>query len=151
MNQQEIQAILKKYVNVPTQFSNFNGITVTHIDETHSRGQLDVCLTSLNPGGKVHGGALMTLADTVAGAYVGTIGGSCVTSNANMEFLRPADGPCITCTATPKKLGRAISVMALTLTDTAGKVVATGTYTFFMLSNDPATGHKPLDSAHKPR
>ncbi len=134
MNQQKVQSFLDMYVNVPTHFAHANGITVTHVDTICSRGHLVVGDTSCNPGGKVHGGALLTLADSVAGCYVvGNSDSSCVTSNTSMEFLRPADGPIIHCTATPKKMGRAISVMAVTLTDAQGKTVATGTYTFFMV------------------
>ena len=50
-----------------------------------------------------------------------------------MEFLRPALGPEIVCEAVPKKRGRHLCVVAVTLTNAAGKVVCTGTYTFYML------------------
>ncbi len=134
MLEQRVKNLLDNYVNVPHHFAHANGITVTHIDSQCSRGELVVGDTSCNPGGKVHGGALLTLADTVSGCYVvANSDSSCVTSNTSMEFLRPADGPLITCVATPKKMGRAISVMAVTLTDARDKVVATGTYTFYMV------------------
>ena len=48
-----------------------------------------------------HGGALTTLADTVAGCCACSEGGSCVTSSFSMEFLRPATGSKIVCEATP--------------------------------------------------
>ena len=51
-----------------------------------------------------------------------------------MEFLRPATGKKIYCEATPKKLGRSISTVQVTLTNDDGVVVATGTFTFFMLN-----------------
>lgn len=49
-----------------------------------------------------------------------------------MEFLRPADGPRIFCTATPKKMGYHLSVIQVELTNVSGETVATGTFTFFM-------------------
>ena len=49
-----------------------------------------------------------------------------------MEYLRPANGTKIYCEATPKKLGRTLSVVQLVLTNDKNVVVATGTYTFFM-------------------
>ena len=36
------------------------------------------------------------------------------------------------CEATPKKLGSKLSVVQTVITDTRGKTVATGTFTFFM-------------------
>ena len=50
-----------------------------------------------------------------------------------MEFLRPAEGPAITCVATPKKEGRTLSVIQVELSNAQGKLVATGTFTFFMM------------------
>ena len=49
-----------------------------------------------------------------------------------MEFLRPANGSEIKCIATPKKMGKSLSVIQAELLNTDGTVVATGTYTFFM-------------------
>ena len=79
------------------------------------------------------GGALATLMDTVAGCCACSKGGHCVTSNCTMEFLRPAYGKKIYCEATPKKMGRSLSTIQVTLTNDSGDVVATGTFTFFML------------------
>ncbi len=143
MNDASIRDLLDNYVNIPTHFAHANGVTVTHIDHQHGVGVLQVGETSYNPGKTVHGGALLTLADTVSGCFVAACGDStCVTTNATMEFLRPANGPTITCTATPKKMGRRISVVAVTLTDIAGKTVATGTYTFLRMEERPL----PTDS-----
>ena len=73
------------------------------------------------------------LADTVGGCCACSKGGSCVTSGCSIEYLRPANGSKIYCTATPKKLGRTLSVVALEMTNDQGAVVATATYTFFMM------------------
>ena len=53
-----------------------------------------------------------------------------------MEFLRPATGSKIVCEATPKKLGRNLSVIQVVLTNDQNKSVATGTFTFFMFSEE---------------
>lgn len=120
-------------VNAPHQFSYENGIVVTEARADYGRGVLTVGPDSINPHGQVHGGALATLADTVAGTCACAPGGSCVTSGCSMEFLRPALGPEIVCEAVPKKRGRHLCVVAVTLTNAVGKVVCTGTYTFYML------------------
>jgi len=119
-------------VNTPHQFSYENGILLTDVGPGYAKGELTVGPDSINPHGNVHGGALATLADTVSGCCACSKGGSCVTANCSMEFLRPATGSKLYCEATPKKMGRSLSVIQLVITNEKGAVVATGTYTFFM-------------------
>lgn len=119
-------------VNTPHQFSYENGVLVTEVTPGYAKGELTVGPNSINPHGNVHGGALATLADTVGGCCACSKGGSCVTAGSSMEFLRPASGSKIYCEATPKKLGRTLSVVQLVLSNDQHVVVATGTYTFFM-------------------
>ena len=119
-------------VNTPHQFFYENGILLTDVGPGYAKGELTVGPDSINPHGNVHGGALATLADTVSGCCACSKGGSCVTANCSMEFLRPATGAKIYCEATPKKMGRSLSVIQLVITNEKGAVVATGTYTFFM-------------------
>lgn len=119
-------------VNTAHQFSYENGIVVTHVEPGLARGELHAGPDSINPHGMIHGGALATLADTVGGCCACSTGNTCVTASSTMEFLRPAFGPVIYCEATPKKLGRKLSVIQLVLTDQNDKAVATGTFTFFM-------------------
>jgi len=119
-------------VNTPHQFSYENGILLTDVSPGYAKGELTVGPDSINPHGNVHGGALATLADTVSGCCACSKGGSCVTANCSMEFLRPATGSKLYCEATPKKMGRSLSVIQLVITNEKGAVVATGTYTFFM-------------------
>lgn len=118
-------------VNRPNQFSYENGIQVTHVEPGLARGTLRAGPSSISPHGMVHGGAMATLADTVAGCCACSTGGSCVTSSSTMEFLRPAQGD-LFCEATPKKLGGRLSVIQVVIANTQGKTVATGTFTFFM-------------------
>ena len=124
-------------VNTPHQFSYENGVTVTHVEPGRAEGVLEVGPNSINSHGNVHGGALSTLADTVGGCCACSKGGVCVTASSSMEFLRPANGSMITCVATPKKMGRTLTVVQTDLFNDSGKLVATGTYTFFMV--EPAT------------
>ena len=120
-------------VNTPHQFSYENGILVTHVEPGLARGELRAGPNSVNPHGMIHGGALATLADTAGGGWACSTGGNCVTASSTLQFLRPAYGEKIFCEATRNKLGRKLSVVQLVMTDTKGKVVATGTYTFFMI------------------
>ena len=54
-------------VNSPHQFSYENGIVVTCVQPGLARGELRAGPDSINPYGMIHGGAMATLADTVAG------------------------------------------------------------------------------------
>lgn len=123
-------------VNSPHQFSRESGVMVTKVEPGYAEGVLEVGENSINPHGNVHGGALATLMDTVSGCCACSRGGSCVTANCTMEFLRPACAPRITCVATPKKLGRTLSVVQAELRNAKGELVATGTYTFFMFHGE---------------
>ena len=121
--------------NRPHQFSTANGIFVTKIEPGRAEGFLQVTRDSLNPHGKVHGGALAALADTVGGAATfAAYRRGCVTVNYSMNFLRPAWGSNrkIRCRAQAVKLGRTLSVFGMSLTDDEGVEVASGNFTFYI-------------------
>ena len=120
-------------VNMPHQFSKENGITVTHVEPGLAEGELIAGPNSINPHGNIHGGALATLADTVGGCCACSKGGICVTASSTIEYLRPATGGRIFCRATPKKMGRTLSVIQIEMFDEKEKLVLTGAFTFFML------------------
>ena len=102
---------------------DYEGQTVTYAFPTQD--------WQINEKGGIHGGAIATLADTVAGSCACSRGGNCVTCSSTMEYLRPAYGD-LFCEATPKKLGRRLSVIQVEIRNAQGKTVATGTLTFFM-------------------
>lgn len=115
-------------------FSQYNGLTVTRIQDGVGEGELKITPQSLNPLGIVHGGCLAALADTVAGVAASrAVGVPSVTVNYCFNFLRPAKGTGqkIYCRAVPDKLGKTLSVYSVTLTDDDGAEVACGTFTFF--------------------
>lgn len=123
--------------NRPHQFSYENGIYVTKVEPGRAEGVLEVGPNSINPHGMVHGGALATLGDTVGGCCACADGRRCVTAGSSMEFLRPAYGNRITCIATPKKEGRTLSIIQVEMYNDQGKLVVTGTFTFFMMAKVP--------------
>ena len=111
-------------------FDKYNGISIVAVGDGWAEGELEVSRHSLNPHGIVHGGALVALADTVAGCAAFTSGQICVTLDCSMQYLAPGTGSYIHCLATPKKLGKTILVYDAVLTNDQGQTVATGTYTF---------------------
>lgn len=128
---EDIQERLFTLINAAHQFNYENGIELTCARPGVTRGVLRAGPNSINPEGHIHGGAIATLADTVAGCCACSTGGDCVTSSCSMEYLRPAKGD-LYCEATPKKLGRSLSVIQVVITDRLDKTVATGTFTFYM-------------------
>lgn len=110
---------LLELVNTSGCFAPANHMYVTELRPDHSAvGVLEVQPSSLNPMGIVHGGALVTLADTVCGTAAFTTGHMCVTLDCSMQYLAPASGARITCTATPRKLGKTVLVYEAVLTET---------------------------------
>lgn len=128
---EETRDRLFEVVNAEHQFNYENGIELTHVEPGLTRGVLRAGPDSINPEGHIHGGAIATLADTVSGCCACSTGGDCVTASSTIEYLRPALGD-LFCEATPKKLGRHLSVIQVEITNTEGKLVAAGTFTFFM-------------------
>lgn len=126
--------------NRPHLFNSYNGMTVTSVGGGKAQGVLDVSENSMNPHGSVHGGCLYTLADTVAGsAVVFGSGRPCVTVSGTLEFLLPATGPKVQCSASPKKVGRTLWVMQVELSDQRERLVATGTFIFMLTGSSSDT------------
>ncbi|MBR4098595.1 MAG: PaaI family thioesterase [Clostridium sp.] len=136
MDQKQIEARLMEMVNGRHQFSAENGILLERVEEGYAEGRLTTGENSINPGGNIHGGALATLADVVGGCCACSKGGVCVTASSNLEYLRPAAGPWIKGVARARKLGRALSVIQVDLTDNEDRLVACGTFTFYMFPNE---------------
>jgi len=83
-------------------------------------------------GGILHGGALMTLADTVAGicAFLNLPeGASTSTVESKTNFLRPVRAGHARATCHPLHVGRQTIVLATEIRDDAGKLVAFVTQT----------------------
>ena len=119
-------------VNSGPYFGPKSGAKVTAIHDDHSaEGEMEIRTDTQNPMGVVHGGALFTLADTVAGTAAFTTGRTCVTLDSSMQFLAAARGDKVFCVATPKKVGRTILVYDISITDSEDWLVATGIFTFY--------------------
>lgn len=119
-------------VNSGPYFGPKSGAKVTAIHDDHSaEGEMEIRTDTQNPMGVVHGGALFTLADTVAGTAAFTTGRTCVTLDSSMQFLAAARGDKVFCVATPKKVGRTILVYDISITDSEDRLVATGIFTFY--------------------
>lgn len=122
---------LMRRINTDDRFSGHTGVRITELGDGWAAGELEVAAHTLNPSGAVHGGCIVTLCDTVAGAAVFTTGYRSVTLNCTTNFLREARGGKLTCRAEVVKPGRTISVCDVSVKDMEDRLVATGTFTFF--------------------
>ena len=127
---EQYRGMLNK-VNAGPYFGPKSGAMVTAAGGGEAEGELAIRTETKNPMGVVHGGALFTLADTVAGTAAFTTGRNCVTLDSSMQFLSAARGDKLRCVAKPKKAGRTILVYEVTITDSEERLVASGTFTFY--------------------
>ena len=119
-------------------FAALVGVEVAAAAPEEVRGTLDWAADRCTAGGILHGGALMTLADSVGGlcAYLnlpeGATGTATVESKTN--FFRPVRGGGVTATARPLHVGRTLIVVQTDLRDDEGRFVAQVTQTQAVLN-----------------
>lgn len=130
-NRPELYRALMNNANNIRGFVRHNNIRITKLEELYAEGELTITPDSLNRWGFVHGGCLVSLADTVGGVAATTTGKSTVTLNNTFNFLRPAGGSRIRCVGRAVKVGKTIAVFRCTLTDDREREVANGDFTFY--------------------
>lgn len=120
-----------------SKFSNMLGITTVTCTAEEVTCQMTVTEDMLNRNGVLHGGALMTLADTTAGtaAFLGIpVDITNVTIEAKTNFIRPVTlGDTVTATCEPVHIGRASPVFQVKLTRGDGKTVGVTTQTHMVI------------------
>ncbi|MCD8377040.1 MAG: PaaI family thioesterase [Oscillospiraceae bacterium] len=124
-------AALMEAANGPGQLlPRMNARIVSLTRDGRAEGELTLGKENQNPWGTVHGGALATLADTVAGACaVAATGCVCVTVDFYLNYLRPALGGKVHCAAQAEHIGKTLSVVQVRIRDEQGKALATGQFT----------------------
>ena len=124
--------------------SDLLGIRITRAEPDEVRGEMAVTPDLANRNGVLHGGALMSFADTLGGsaafANLGP-GDTTTTVESKTNFLRPvpigevATGICI-----PLKVGRSLMVFQTTILRSDGKPAAIVTQTQMTLPLPSAGG-----------
>lgn len=87
--------------------------------------------------GLMHGGAVASLMDTASAFAVLTMlseGQTTVTVDLTIHFLRPVLGGRVEATARVLRAGRRLATLTIDVTDSAGKLKATATTTYAILS-----------------
>ena len=117
-------------------FAGLLGLEVTEVRREGVQALLNVRPEHLQSRALVHGGALMTLADTVAGigAHVNAPPGQpSVTAELKMNMLAAAHGGTLHAEALPLHRGRTTSVWETRLTDEGGTLIAVALSTHMTL------------------
>src|SRR5687767_13395989 len=108
-------------------FAQSNGVRITQASADEAIGTLEWTPQRCTVGGVMHGGELMTLADTI-GAVCAFLnlpaGASTSTIDSTTSFLRAVRGGTVTATSRPLHVGRTVVVVRTEVTDDQGRLVA---------------------------
>jgi len=120
-------------VNNDNGFIGNNNFKIIKLTDNESIIECEIKETGLNSMGIAHGGLLFGLADTAAGTLAFTTGRKCVTSSANINYLKPANGK-ITATATILKEGKNMGYYYVEIKNDKNELVATSLVNMFFIS-----------------
>jgi len=118
------------------------GIEFTAVGDDWLRARMPVDHRTHQPYGRLHGGASVALAETVA-----SVGGACTVDRArfgtvgmeiNANHIRPAKDGFIHATAKAESIGRTTHVWTIRIEDDAGKLVCLSRMTLAVISLDRA-------------
>ena len=113
-------------------FARHCGVEIVSAMPDRVEGRLVWAQELCTANGRLHGGALMTLADTV-GAACGFVnlpdGASTTTIESNTNFMRGVDTGAVVAVARPLHVGGRFIVIQTTLTDSDERLVAQTTQT----------------------
>jgi uncharacterized protein (TIGR00369 family) len=104
------------------------GIETETAEDGRVRGRIPVSERILQPYGLVHGGAMLTLAETLAshGTWIGVKdeGNLAMGQEINASLLRPITSGNVNGLATPRRRGRTAWVWEIEITDDDGRLCA---------------------------
>lgn len=120
--------------NETNNFLRYLGAELTILEEGYAQIEMVTREDHRNMNNSVHGGVLMALADSAAGAASKTYGYVSVTLEGKMNFIRPVqiDGGIVKVAAKAIHAGRRTGVYECNVYDGGGKLAAVAVYTMFM-------------------
>ena len=121
------------------------GIVITEIGDDHVCATMPVDTRTVQPHGRLHGGASVALAETL-GSSAGALlaGGNAVVGlEINANHLRAVRSGLVTGTARPLHVGRSTQVWEIAIEDEAGDAVCISRLTLAVLPRPPASAAAP--------
>jgi len=132
----EVRGIITGLVAENLYMQNL-GVEFLDIEEGYISARIPVREGIINPYGSVHGGALYSVADIVAGFCACTYGRYVSTSTGNMVYIAPAmNTEYIHCEARVLHRGNKVASVAVELRADDAKLLDTATFTFCLLSKE---------------
>ena len=127
-------------------FGVYNHCRAVAVRKDYAEVALDIVPDSLNFQGTVHGAAYYTMADICSGMVCRTDGRRYVTQQANVQYLRAAQGGTLTargttihrgrtsCLVEIRITGRTSCLVEIRITDQEENLLFTGTFLFHCIS-----------------
>lgn len=112
-----------------------NEMKVVELRRGYAKGTIVVHDNIKNIHGFVHGGALFTLADNVAGFCAFATGHRCVTLDGDIRYIRPGIDGTLTCIAKELSAGKTTGVYQADIYNEEGKLLCTSTFTMYFVKD----------------
>ena len=116
-------------------FCLHNGMEQELVEQDRCVFRMEVQPYHMNYYGNLHGGVYFAMADSAAGFAARTDGRQYVTQQADLHFIRGENKGVIRADARVRYRGRATALVSVEISNDAGKLLATGEFTFFCISN----------------
>lgn len=114
------------------KYNSFIGFEIMELSSTYSKARIKCDSRLHNTYGSIHGGALLSFVDAMAGATASMSGYYATTVSANLNFLLPAiNTEYIYCECMKLKTGKHILVFDIRVTDDNGNLLDSGEFSFF--------------------
>lgn len=115
-------------------FSKLLEMEILEAEEGYAKGRIPFKREFTNVYGGMHGGCSYALADTLAGVAAATYGNYTTTVNGALNYLLPIkDTAYVYCEARAVRQGSTIGVYEIAISNDAGDILSTGTFTYYRL------------------
>lgn len=131
----EYRAVMD-YVNDIKDYNFYNGIKLTEMRDNYAECRVMLTKDSFNQQGYVHGGLLFSICDVATGFAVSGNSKQCVTSGANISYLKAVgmEHKYIRAVGIPVRVGRHTASIEGSVYDDEGNLVAKGTFIYCFLN-----------------
>lgn len=118
------------------EFTKTLGVEFTKLEPGYAEACMHLSKLHINPLGSVHGGAIFTLADVVAGTAMTAKTGLVTTVDSHIHYLNPAllqNTEKLYARTRELKCGKTLAVYEVDITDDRDILIATVALTFYVM------------------
>ena len=137
---------LMERLNSSSMFLQSNDMRVTEVRQGYAKVEMIIDEQILNIHGFVHGGALFSLADTVAGAASFATDRDSVTLTGTINYIKPGRGGKLIGIAQEISRGRTTGVYEVFIFNDRNTLLSRATFTMFFLDSDRIKAKKQQES-----